>query len=343
MSIRLADSLPHLLSIAVALLVSPVVARPLASQQPETVTLTGTVVDSTNATAINGALVIVGDRGPSALTDAQGRFTLANVPTGAQRLRAYRFGYRQLDRTIDVIGPMAPLDLRLEPDPLQLQGITVGGNARGDISGIVRDARSEQPVAWVDLTLTEDAVHTVGRREVSDVEGEFEISNIRVGSYLLRVERLGYVSQYVPVSHTVPTEPLDVRLDPDTVQIAGLVALVGALERRQDAWPRSSMVIDEEPLRLSALPSMTDYLQFSTGAGAACTSCSIYIDDQPTGSTTAASVTGRSILNSYSPGDFYRIEIFLCRGGRGEVHAYTHEYIQRMVYRVPRERIPIRC
>lgn len=57
-------------------------------------TITGTVTDSKTGSPISGATVTVKGAGLSALTDAGGRFTIANVPTGFHTVQASMAGYQ---------------------------------------------------------------------------------------------------------------------------------------------------------------------------------------------------------------------------------------------------------
>ncbi len=57
-------------------------------------TITGTVRDAATGTPLSGATVVVKGAGLSALTGADGRFTIANVPAGFHTVEASIAGYR---------------------------------------------------------------------------------------------------------------------------------------------------------------------------------------------------------------------------------------------------------
>ena len=335
------------------------------------VTFTGVVVDFTSGAPIPAALVTVGTPVRQAITDAQGRFQIADLPAGTQPVRVQRFGYRTLEQNVTLSQGMRLLQLQLEPDPIQLQQLTVSGNARADVTGVVRNALSGEPIPFTDLTLTRDAVQQVGRKEASDDRGEFEISDIQAGAYLLRVERLGYTSQYVPVSHVVPPLPIEVRLEPDSALIRGIALMTEQLTARRAAHARPAGTIGETDLRISPSTGMRQFFDGFGGGSISLIQCvprepkrncvmrrgepvpvTVYIDG------VKAIDPGLDQLDSYVPSDFHSIEHFECQGsvfqrsraasalsGRVtelpfiEMHAYTYQYVERLG-RAPRIPLP---
>ena len=104
--------------------------------------MTGVVLDASTGAPVSGAFLSIGESGPRAIADAEGRFRIANVPPGSQRLSVERFGYERLELVIAVTPALAPLELRMRVDLVQLRGLTVTGGAKAPISGVVLDARS---------------------------------------------------------------------------------------------------------------------------------------------------------------------------------------------------------
>jgi hypothetical protein len=334
------------------------------------VTFTGSVVDLASGAPIPGALVTVGALGRQAITDVQGRFQIADLPAGTQRIRVQRFGYRALEQNVTLATGMGLLQLQLEPDPVQLEELRVLGNARADLAGVVVNALSGEPIPFTDLTLTRDAVQQVGRKEASTGRGEFEISDIQAGAYLLLVERLGFTSQYIPVSHVVPPLPLEVRLEPDSALIRGIAIMTGELTTRRAAHPRPAGVLAEVQLRLSPPTGMRQFFDAFGGGAISLIQClpretkrncmmrkgepvpvTVFVDG------VKAIDPGLDELDSYVPGDFHSIEHFECEGSvfqrsragaafSGgvtelpyiEIHAYTYRYIERLGRR---PRIPL--
>jgi hypothetical protein len=327
-------------------------ATGLLAQQPpaNTVILTGVVTDAGSGAAVSGALVSLGDRGPRAIADSLGRFRLANVPHGSHDVLVQRFGYVNLQVRVVVTATPPPLDLRLAPDPLQLEGLTVTGNARVPLSGLVVDAVSGAPLPWTSLWLSQDAVREAARGAADD-QGVFSIPNVLTGQYLLRVEKLGYHGQYIPVSHAAPPEALDIRLEPDSVLLKGLAQFNGRLEARRRSVSGSLQTFDERRMQESVMRGMREFLQNDAliplepcaGSGRARNDCRmlrggnlvaprVYIDELPTGAG------GLEQLGSYAPHELYGVDVFLCGPGDRlpsgwEIHAYTHAYMERQARR----------
>lgn len=97
----------------------------------------------------------------------------------------------------------------------------------GRLVGQVNDARSHRPVAAAAVSVTD-------RREVvqSNRRGYFVLSGIPVGTYELSVRHLGYA----PLTHEVTvtrghTTEVEVRLSPDPVELAPLVATATRIRR----------------------------------------------------------------------------------------------------------------
>jgi hypothetical protein len=314
----------------------------LSAQQPSpsSVTVTGVVRDSTTGAAVSGALVTVSN-GPRAIAGADGRFTLQGVSLGARELVVQRFGYVTLQTRVTVTAPAPSLDLRMTPDPLQLQGLTVMGNAQAPLSGVVLDRVSDERLQWAGVWLSQDAVREAGRT-TADAQGVFSIDDVTTGAYLLRVEKLGYFGQYIPIGHVVPPVPLEVRLEPDTVLLRGLAALNERLGGRRKAASGTVRAFGEERLKLSAMRGMRDFLQADAALPLSPCAASdfrnnclsmrgrmvaprVYIDERP--------AMGLDELDTYQPGELFSVDVFTCtaadlRGG-WEVHVYTYAFMEQ--------------
>jgi hypothetical protein len=334
------------LAAAVALSASLLPDFVLAQQPPaNTVTLTGVVTDVGTGVGVSGALVSLGDRGPRAIADSLGRFRLANVPTGSHDVLVQRFGYVNLQVRVVVTTAPQPLELRLAPDPLQLEGLTVTGNARAPLSGLVVDAVSGAPLPWTSLWLSQDAVREAGRG-AADEQGVFSIPNVLTGSYLLRVEKLGYHGQYLPVSHAAPPEALEVRLEPDSVLLKGLAEFNSRLGARRKSSSGQMQSYGEDRLQRSVMAGMRQFLQNDAAVPLfPCTGresrmdCRdlrgrlvaprVYIDEIP--------AAGLDQLDSYQPHELYAVDVFVCgpadRLGGWEIRVYTHAFMERQARR----------
>jgi hypothetical protein len=328
-----------------ALVVLAAVPQGRASAQQPAGLVTGTVTDATTGTPVSGALLSVLERGPRSLTDPQGRFRIANVPLGTQTIRVQRFGYRDLELSVSVSESTAPIEVRLQVDPVALEGITARGGVEVSVGGVVLDASTGKPVPWAELSLTRDAMRDLGRA-AADGQGVFSIDDVMTGRYLLRAERVGYEGQYIPIDVAAPPEALEVRLTPDSAIIAGIAALEQRLSSRRNASPSVSQSWGEDRLRLSAMRGMRQFLEndamlnlMPCNGRNAVNDCRVlrgnmvaprvYIDE-----LRAADLDE---LNSYEPYELYKVDVFVCgpgdRMGGWEIRAYTYEFVERQARR----------
>ncbi|MGD2071376.1 MAG: carboxypeptidase-like regulatory domain-containing protein, partial [Gemmatimonadota bacterium] len=105
-----------------------VAAAPAAAQQ--TGTLTGTVVDNTSARPLESAQVFIPALNTGALTNAQGRFLLLNVPSGTHELRVELIGYTPSTQEVTVTaGETTTVEFQLASTALKLQELVVTGVA----------------------------------------------------------------------------------------------------------------------------------------------------------------------------------------------------------------------
>jgi hypothetical protein len=305
------------------------------------VTLTGVVIDATSGAPVSGALVSVGDRGPRGIADGEGRFRIAGVSTGGHRLRAERFGYHDLDQDVRVTDPPEPLVLRMEVDPVALEGLTVTGGARVALGGRVVDASTGEGIPWAEVTLTRDTQRQDARAS-GDAQGVFRLSAVPTGEYFLRVERLGYEGQYIPMFVGAPPEPVEVRLRPDSAMLEGLATMNAQRRTRLNATPFTTRAFDEARLRESRAPGMRHFLEFDAFMGL------VQCGNPPSGRNDCVEVRNRQVrpfvfidelpafgldqLDAYLPSDLYSLEYMLC-AGRPVLRAYTYRYMDRMARR----------
>jgi hypothetical protein len=320
---------------------------PAHAQTPTGLVLSGRVADASSGAAVRGALVAVDDRGPRAIADSTGAFQLIGVTPGRHRVTVSRFGYATREMQVAVSDPPGLLVVSLDPSPIALEG--VGPRARNEVNlvGTVRDATTGASIPWVSLTLTPDAVRTEARG-ASDMNGVFQLEDVRTGRYLLRVQQVGYVSQYVAVTVGSPPEPVDLRLQPDSVVQAGLVTFSKETKARRNAFPGIATQYDAEKLNMSGVPDAQTFLNYFTWAhlvpcedvdavGGLCVQGRrgqpveprVFIDELPI-------IAGLDVLRSYSPSDFYVIEVF----GTSTIRAYTHSFVEQRARR-PRAFLPV--
>lgn len=106
-------------------------ARTLLSQA-RTGTISGRVTEAVGGAPLASAQVTITGTNIGGLTNAEGRYTLRNVPSGAVVVRAARIGYAEVVRNLNVAaGDNATLDLALTKVALALTPIVT--TATGEI------------------------------------------------------------------------------------------------------------------------------------------------------------------------------------------------------------------
>ncbi len=118
-------------TLSAALLLAVVAAVPAAAQGRGGV-LAGTVRDASGA-PLPHAQVALPALGRTVMADAQGRFTVRNIPPGRHRLHASLIGYAPVSREVHVGAdrPSPDADVVLAWTPLALEGIQVTGTTAG--------------------------------------------------------------------------------------------------------------------------------------------------------------------------------------------------------------------
>ena len=103
-------------------------AAPAWTQATGTVVVT--VVDDDSGQALETALVYIPALDLGGMSDAQGQFTIADVPVGEHQLRAELIGYSSATATVVVeAGQTTTIELRIKPSALLLKELTVTGTA----------------------------------------------------------------------------------------------------------------------------------------------------------------------------------------------------------------------
>lgn len=116
--------------------------------QARTGTIRGTVVDSTASRPVAGARVSVDGTSLSALTRADGSYSLGDVPEGTRTVRATSIGYGALTRTVTVVaGQSVVVDFSLARGAVQLEAFTVvgyGTQQQREVTGAIASVNAEQ-------------------------------------------------------------------------------------------------------------------------------------------------------------------------------------------------------
>lgn len=111
---RMRDLVLASCAFAGCMLLLPLSHSALAQSAPASGVITGRIVDLQTGEPLAHATISLGEHQPQTSTNADGRFTLSNIPAGSLDLRIFAVGYGMLRRRIDV-APGAPteLDIRL--------------------------------------------------------------------------------------------------------------------------------------------------------------------------------------------------------------------------------------
>ena len=123
--------------------------------------VSGVVTDSSSQQPLAGARVTVVGTTLGAVSAADGRYTIANVPTGIRQLRVQRIGYQPATRSVEVTdGGTATVDIVLRTQVTVLSEVVsvgYGTQKQRDITGsvavVTTEALDKAPVATIDQVL----------------------------------------------------------------------------------------------------------------------------------------------------------------------------------------------
>jgi len=118
----------------VILLVTLLASSFAVAQTPSRYKVAGQVVERGTGEPVVMASVVVGELGLWAVTDADGRFELTNVPAGRQVLTFSLLGYETQQRPIEVKGDIAKLRVEMAVTSLALDGVVVTAKEGGEIT-----------------------------------------------------------------------------------------------------------------------------------------------------------------------------------------------------------------
>lgn len=153
---------------------------------PTTGTIAGLVTDALTGQPLAGATVVTSPATATVTTNAQGAYSIPNVPTGSYSVTASHAGYNANSTTAVAVASLTvTVNLALTP-----QG--------GSIAGIVTDASNGQPIAGASVT-TQPPTSSV----TTNAQGGYSIPGIPGGTYTVTATRSGYASNSATVGVTV--------------------------------------------------------------------------------------------------------------------------------------------
>lgn len=124
---------------AIALLV---LAGGPAAEGEERFAVIGVVVDAATGAGLVGANLLLEETAQAVACDTGGAFVLTSVPVGVYTLVVSHVGYRTAFRRLEVTGAKsAPVRLRLQPEPVQLQQTLVQADPSASSAGASRPVR----------------------------------------------------------------------------------------------------------------------------------------------------------------------------------------------------------
>ena len=145
---------------SLACLSSLVLAATSATAQTGTGRVTGTVTERTAGAPVSNVAITVVGTSLGARTGADGRFTINEVPVGAQRLRAARIGYSPSDQLVTLAaGQTVTSNFSLAAATVTLDQMVVvgyGSQKRSDLTGSVASVTpnvEQTPVLSLEQTL----------------------------------------------------------------------------------------------------------------------------------------------------------------------------------------------
>lgn len=108
-----------------------------AMLQAQSGSVTGVVVDASTGLTLAGAAVEIAGTRPAGISNDQGRFLLIGVPAGSHELTVTYLGYATARQRIDVRGgDVTSVRFDLEPQALDIEGVTVVGTRRGQAAAL---------------------------------------------------------------------------------------------------------------------------------------------------------------------------------------------------------------
>src|SRR5690242_8077712 len=111
---------------AVPLLVCALFLLPVPGIRAQVGSVAGTVVDATSGQPMPSVQVFIPNRSIGALSNAQGRYLIVNVPVGQQEVRAEAIGHQPVSQTVTVTaGATASASFRMESRAISMGEIVV--------------------------------------------------------------------------------------------------------------------------------------------------------------------------------------------------------------------------
>jgi hypothetical protein len=157
-------------------------------QEPEKVTIRGTVVDGLTNRPLDGAIAMLEDLEIRVVTGPDGTFVMTEVPLGPHQLTVQRDGYETrsgrltVQQAGDMVLPIMPIG-----DQLSSQ--------MSRIRGIVRDLERDEPIGGVEVSL-----QPLAQTRLTDADGRFSFDNVPPGDFIISAQLMGYAVREEPLT-----------------------------------------------------------------------------------------------------------------------------------------------
>ena len=177
--------------------------------------ISGIVKDAITGMSISTATVIIVDSEGVPLYDENGGnsfYQFVNVPDDTYTITASADGYQTFSQPVLVTGKRIQVDFSLTPIP----------QSTGNISGIVSDATSGEPISGASVTIED-----LDRGTTTDSTGAYRFENVPGGPHKMTASAVGYQESQRSVEISVGENQVDFSLTPipqSTGNISGTVA-----------------------------------------------------------------------------------------------------------------------
>lgn len=136
---------------------------------------------------------------------------------------------------------------------------TVNAQLRFSFSGLIRDAKTQQPLAGASVYFSE-----LKKGAVSNEKGEFIISNMPSGQYLLEVSYLGYASRTESI-HMEGNLRMEIALTPSIIENEGVTVTGVSSATSTKRTPIPVTILRREELFRNAATNLIDNISRTPG------------------------------------------------------------------------------
>ena len=151
-------------------------------------TVTGTVVDAESGDGLEGVEVYISALNLGGASDAQGRFTIHDVPPGTHELMADLIGYASVGMTVTVsAGQTIPIALRMDPAALYLDEMVVAEEPRIFARNFVPESMIRQQSNITSVTAVVDNLPGISVQEGDAYGFDDWSSNVAVRGFQVTI------------------------------------------------------------------------------------------------------------------------------------------------------------